>query len=72
MVFCLKVESREREIERLNKLLEGGRPVDAVVKDVKQGSSNKVLAHLNIQVSDIYYIIYIHYAFHYTSIDRYI
>ncbi|XP_048589122.1 centrosomal protein of 135 kDa-like isoform X2 [Nematostella vectensis] len=45
-----QVESRDKEIDRLNVQLEGGRPIDAVTKDVKSDSSDRVVAHLNVQV----------------------
>jgi len=45
-----QVENRDEEIKRLNDLLEGGRPVEAVLKDTLRGSSDRVLSHLNIQV----------------------
>lgn len=45
-----QVESRDKEIERLNQLLDGGRPVDAVLRESKKDSSERVVAHLNVQV----------------------
>ena len=47
----LKVEARDKEIERLNRLLDGGRPVDAVLREGKKDSSERVIAHLNVQVN---------------------
>ena len=47
-----QVEYRDKEISRLNELLQGGRPLDAVIADSKRGSTDRVVAHLNIQVSD--------------------
>ena len=44
------MESRDKEIERLNQLLDGGRPVDAVLGESKKDSSERVVAHLNVQV----------------------
>ena len=44
------MESRDKEIERLNQLLDGGRPVDAVLRESKKDSSERVVAHLNVQV----------------------
>jgi len=44
------VETRDKEIERLNRLLDGGRPVDAVLREGKKDSSERVVAHLNVQV----------------------
>ena len=45
-----QVEARDKEIGRLTKQLEGGRPVDAVLRDSKRDSGDRVLAHLNVQV----------------------
>lgn len=45
-----QVETRDKEIERLNRLLDGGRPVDAVLREGKKDSSERVVAHLNVQV----------------------
>ena len=50
----LKVEARDKEIERLNRLLDGGRPVDAVLREGKKDSSERVIAHLNVQVNARY------------------
>ena len=44
------MESRDKEIERLNRQLDGGRPVDAVLREGKKDSSERVVAHLNVQV----------------------
>lgn len=45
------MEARDKEIERLNRLLDGGRPVEAVLREGKKDSSERVIAHLNVQVS---------------------
>lgn len=45
-----QVEARDKEIERLNRLLDGGRPVEAVLREGKKDSSERVIAHLNVQV----------------------
>ncbi|XP_078355949.1 centrosomal protein of 135 kDa-like, partial [Oculina patagonica] len=45
-----QVETRDKEIERLNRLLDGGRPVEAVLREGKKDSSERVVAHLNVQV----------------------
>jgi hypothetical protein len=52
----MQVEHRDREIERLGHLLEGGRPLHAVMKDTRQDSSEKVVAHLNVQVTNNMYL----------------
>lgn len=45
------MDARDKEIERLNRLLDGGRPVEAVLRDGKKDSSERVVAHLNVQVT---------------------
>lgn len=45
-----QVENREVEIERLNSLLTGGRPPEALAAAGVQESGERVAAHLNIQV----------------------
>ena len=45
-----QVDARDKEIARLNDVLAGGRPIEAVLRDKKQGSGDRVVAHLNIQV----------------------
>lgn len=47
------METRDKEIERLNRLLDGGRPVDAVLREGKKDSSERVVAHLNVQVWNV-------------------
>ena len=44
------METRDKEIERLTRLLDGGRPIDAVVREGKRNSTDRVVAHLNVQV----------------------
>ena len=45
------MEARDKEIERLNRVLDGGRPTEAVLRDSKKDSSERVVAHLNVQVN---------------------
>lgn len=45
-----KVETRDKEIDRLKNMLNGGRPIEAVFTDNHRSSSDRVVAHLNIQV----------------------
>ena len=47
------MDTRDKEIERLNRLLDGGRPVDAVLREGKKDSSERVVAHLNVQVWNV-------------------
>ena len=42
---------RNAEIERLHGLLEGGRPLDVIIAEGQKESNEKMVAHLNIQVS---------------------
>lgn len=43
LAFCFKIASRDREIERLGSLLEGGRPAQAVNSDCcYKGSEGRV------------------------------
>ena len=46
----MKVENREREIERLAGMLKGGRPPEALALEGTQASNERMAAHLNIQV----------------------
>lgn len=48
-----KVENRDREIERLNRLLDGGRSCDIVTLEGSLRNNEKVIAHQNIQVRKI-------------------
>lgn len=45
-----QVENREAEIERLNVMLKGGRPPEALVAEGVRESNERMVAHLNIQV----------------------
>eukprot|EP00794_Sanderia_malayensis_P007402 gene7402-8222_t len=45
-----QLEARDKEIERLNHQLEGGRPLSAINRDNKRESGDRVIAHLNVQV----------------------
>jgi len=44
------VEAREKEIERLNRSLEGGRPHDVISLEAKNRSNERLISHLNLQV----------------------
>jgi len=44
------VEGRDREIDRLNRSLEGGRPQDVVSLEAKNRSNERLISHLNLQV----------------------
>ena len=48
--FRLQVENREAEIERLNGMLKGGRPAEALATEGARRSNERMVAHLNIQV----------------------
>ncbi|XP_019624383.1 PREDICTED: centrosomal protein of 135 kDa-like [Branchiostoma belcheri] len=45
-----QVEVRDKEIERLGYLLEGGRPQDVVSMEGKLRANEKLISHLNVQV----------------------
>ncbi|XP_076808298.1 centrosomal protein of 135 kDa-like isoform X3 [Clavelina lepadiformis] len=45
-----RVEGRDREIDRLNRSLEGGRPHDVVSLEAKNRSNERLISHLNLQV----------------------
>ncbi|XP_076808288.1 centrosomal protein of 135 kDa-like isoform X2 [Clavelina lepadiformis] len=45
-----QVEGRDREIDRLNRSLEGGRPHDVVSLEAKNRSNERLISHLNLQV----------------------
>nr|XP_006013453.1 PREDICTED: centrosomal protein of 135 kDa-like [Latimeria chalumnae]XP_014339320.1 PREDICTED: centrosomal protein of 135 kDa-like [Latimeria chalumnae] len=45
-----QVEARDREIERLGRVLDGGRPHDVISLEAKNQSNEKLITHLNLQV----------------------
>ena len=45
-----QVTLRDKEIDRLQHLLEGGRPTKAMINDGLAESTERVISHLNIQV----------------------
>lgn len=46
-----QVEERDGEISRLNNVLHGGRPHNVISLEARNISNNKLIAHLNLQVS---------------------
>lgn len=50
MILCLQIEARDAEIERLGRVLDGGRPYDVVALEARNRSNEKLISHLNIQV----------------------
>lgn len=50
-MFGTQVEERDREINRLNNVLHGGRPHDVISLEAQNISNEKLIAHLNLQVS---------------------
>ncbi|XP_063748208.1 centrosomal protein of 135 kDa isoform X1 [Eleginops maclovinus] len=46
----IQVEERDKEIERLNRALHGGRPNDVVSLEAQNISNEKLIAHLNLQI----------------------
>lgn len=45
------MQGRDKEIERLNRALSGGRPHDVISLEAQNVSNEKMIAHLNLQVS---------------------
>ncbi|XP_064637968.1 testis-specific gene 10 protein-like isoform X2 [Lineus longissimus] len=45
-----QVDGRDSEIDRLNKMLEGGRPYDVVSLEARNKSNERLISHLNIQI----------------------
>ncbi|XP_059197892.1 centrosomal protein of 135 kDa [Centropristis striata] len=45
-----QVEERDKEIERLNHTLHGGRPHDVISLEAQNISNEKLIAHLNLQI----------------------
>ncbi|KAF7667681.1 hypothetical protein LDENG_00052800 [Lucifuga dentata] len=45
-----QVEERDKEIERLNHSLHGGRPHDVISLEAQNVSNEKLIAHLNLQI----------------------
>lgn len=48
--FRQQVSTRDEEIDRLSKMLSGGRPSDTLALEVKNRANEKMISHLNIQV----------------------
>ncbi|KAK7889598.1 hypothetical protein WMY93_025158 [Mugilogobius chulae] len=46
----IKVEERDKEINRLNRMLHGGRPHDVISLEAQNVSNEKMIAHLNLQI----------------------
>ena len=46
------METRDTEVDRLSRLLEGGRPYDVVALESRNRSNERLISHLNIQVRD--------------------
>ncbi|XP_043076342.1 centrosomal protein of 135 kDa isoform X2 [Puntigrus tetrazona] len=45
-----QVEERDKEIDRLNRALDGGRPNDVISLEAQNISNEKLIAHLNLQI----------------------
>lgn len=45
------MEERDKEIERLNRALDGGRPYDVITLEAQNINNEKLIAHLNLQVT---------------------
>uniref|UniRef100_A0A3Q1FNH4 Centrosomal protein 135 n=1 Tax=Acanthochromis polyacanthus TaxID=80966 RepID=A0A3Q1FNH4_9TELE len=48
-----QVEERDKEIERLNRALQGGRPHDVITLEAQNVSNEKLIAHLNLQIEHL-------------------
>ena len=48
----MQIEARDAEIERLGRVLDGGRPYDVVALEARNRSNEKLISHLNIQVRE--------------------
>ncbi|KAL4230126.1 hypothetical protein ACF0H5_010511 [Mactra antiquata] len=48
--FRQQVEGRDEEIERLNRMLDGGRPSDVVALEARNRANERMISHLNIQI----------------------
>lgn len=48
--LCSKVDLRDAEVDRLTRMLEGGRPYDVVALEARSRQNERTVAHLNIQV----------------------
>ncbi|XP_051233304.1 centrosomal protein of 135 kDa isoform X1 [Dicentrarchus labrax] len=46
----IQVEERDKEVERLNRALQGGRPHDVISLEAQNISNEKLIAHLNLQI----------------------
>jgi centrosomal protein CEP135 len=49
----LQVENRDREIERLHRVLDGGRSADTLSLESRLKSNEKIIANQNAQVNKI-------------------
>jgi len=47
----MQVDSRQAEIDRLTRLLDGGRPYDVVALEARNRGNERLISHLNIQVN---------------------
>ncbi|XP_064608998.1 centrosomal protein of 135 kDa-like [Liolophura sinensis] len=48
--FKQQVEARDAEIDRLSRMLDGGRPSDVVALESRNRANERMISHLNIQV----------------------
>ncbi len=55
MFRFLQVENRDREIERLHRVLDGGRSADTLSLESRLKSNEKVIANQNAQVNIFYF-----------------
>lgn len=51
LFLLAQVDGRDKEIDRLNRALQGGRPHDVISLEAQNISNEKLIAHLNLQAS---------------------
>jgi len=54
----LQVENRDREIERLHRVLDGGRSADTLSLESRLKSNEKVIANQNAQVNKYHFFFF--------------
>lgn len=49
LLFFFQVQLRDKEIDRLNQALQGGRPQDVISLEAQNATHEKMIANLNLQ-----------------------
>ena len=55
ILYVFQVDIRDQEIVRLSRQLEGGKPYDVMTTEAKNRSNERLISHLNVQVSQSIY-----------------